>query len=603
MKRAPIALVVPAFLLVAHLPLFSSFHLRGLNPRASHQYVTAQQNGTFYCSSGESVPFEYVNDDYCDCRSGEDEIGTSACSEGSFYCGGIGAKQRRIPSSRVDDGICDCCDGGDEKEGVCENQCQAEQENIFDIIRSNQVIINSAKSETEMMFAKGKIAKDRIEKEMKENEEERACLSVLKEKGEEKREQLRAYVDEAKARVEKWHQSVTAKVEEEITAYVNEERPKIEERERERMEEEKREARESHAKMEAEMREEVARREEEEKKRKENEGDEAVAEKGESKEDGGGSEVQVEDNMGGGSEIEAKVESSLDETLAIIEDEMKRRVDFEVDDMARQKRPEVQVEVEKNMPLPTPLRVPSSHLTSLTSTCTKLKGEKLFESGKNVVLARIVSSSSTSSSTSASSSDGEGEVVDIPARTLIDFYNDVVDFDVKKIEVAMREAEQQQKSIDDDGKLGPSTPLPLYHLHNKCFTSSAIAEFEYEVCMFNKVTQREKSSAKRSQQLGVFNKKWVDFAPFDQGENRLGKMQPFSDRVASPYVSMLQSAMIYEEGAYCGGGVRRETTVFFVCGEVNAVVDAEEPSMCKYNLFFSTPAACPHMYHLRADLN
>lgn len=79
-------------------------------------------NNEFKClKSEQKIPFECVNDDYCDCEDSSDEPSTSACINGTFYCDTQHRKKVKkpialfkVPSSKVNDGICDCCDGSDE---------------------------------------------------------------------------------------------------------------------------------------------------------------------------------------------------------------------------------------------------------------------------------------------------------------------------------------------------------------------------------------------------------------------------------------------------------------------------------------------------------
>lgn len=63
---------------------------------------------------GDSQVFslDRVNDDYCDCPDGSDEMGTPACGNSRFFC----PDGRSIPTSMVRDGICDCCGGTDEED-------------------------------------------------------------------------------------------------------------------------------------------------------------------------------------------------------------------------------------------------------------------------------------------------------------------------------------------------------------------------------------------------------------------------------------------------------------------------------------------------------
>jgi hypothetical protein len=106
----------------------------GIVPSEADTYAI-KDGRHFHCLDGVQVlPFEQLNDDYCDCDDGSDEPGTAACSgvapEGSagFFCLNVGHEGKRIPSSNVNDFICDCCDGSDEKgtPTPCANTCAAE---------------------------------------------------------------------------------------------------------------------------------------------------------------------------------------------------------------------------------------------------------------------------------------------------------------------------------------------------------------------------------------------------------------------------------------------------------------------------------------------
>ncbi|XP_046337021.1 glucosidase 2 subunit beta-like isoform X1 [Haliotis rufescens] len=96
-------------------------------PLARASLYQPRAGNTFKClTSGTEIPFEYVNDDYCDCDDGTDEPGTAACPNMKFFCQNRGHVAEDILSSRVNDGICDCCDGSDEyqQEKIqCTNTC------------------------------------------------------------------------------------------------------------------------------------------------------------------------------------------------------------------------------------------------------------------------------------------------------------------------------------------------------------------------------------------------------------------------------------------------------------------------------------------------
>ncbi|XP_024864624.1 glucosidase 2 subunit beta [Kryptolebias marmoratus] len=172
-----------------------------------------EENKPFTCLDGSrTIPFDRVNDDYCDCQDGSDEPGTAACPQGSFHCTNAGFRPTFIPSSRVNDGICDCCDATDEyNSGAdCQNTCRdlwrkekESMEKLAEIAKEGfllkQQLIQEAKRGLE--DKKGKLTE--VQNSKKDLEEKVEALRTVKETAEQpekeaKERHLKAW-DEQKA--------------------------------------------------------------------------------------------------------------------------------------------------------------------------------------------------------------------------------------------------------------------------------------------------------------------------------------------------------------------------------------------------------------------
>ncbi|KAJ7087256.1 glucosidase II beta subunit-like-domain-containing protein [Mycena belliarum] len=114
------------WLLLLPLPALAVEKTLGVPPALLSQY-SPPKSGSWKCLDGsKEIPWDFVNDDACDCPDGSDEPGTGACPNSTFYCQNVGHIGASIPSSRVNDGLCEpqCCDGSDERPGVCKNACK-----------------------------------------------------------------------------------------------------------------------------------------------------------------------------------------------------------------------------------------------------------------------------------------------------------------------------------------------------------------------------------------------------------------------------------------------------------------------------------------------
>lgn len=156
--------------LLAAVFVSGSVALKGVAPEDEAKYVP-DSDGMWACLSDPSIriPFDRVNDDYCDCPDGSDEPGTGACAgvgNTKHYCANKGHLPAHIPVRYVNDGVCDyelCCDGSDEPDGDCPNRCAEVHDNYLKKRRAEEEAHRRGLAERVKLVEEGKVRKQWLE--------------------------------------------------------------------------------------------------------------------------------------------------------------------------------------------------------------------------------------------------------------------------------------------------------------------------------------------------------------------------------------------------------------------------------------------------------
>ncbi|KAG8626262.1 hypothetical protein KVT40_005207 [Elsinoe batatas] len=179
---------------IAHAASDSS-RPRGVGPDFAKFYKDTE---TFTCISNPSIklPFDRVNDDFCDCPDGSDEPGTAACASLSplspsspsdssiadtinatialpgFYCKNKGHQPSYLPFTAVNDGKCDydlCCDGSDEYEGLvkCADKCASIGKEFRKQTEARQKTLSAARARRKELITEAAKLRKEAEDEIK----------------------------------------------------------------------------------------------------------------------------------------------------------------------------------------------------------------------------------------------------------------------------------------------------------------------------------------------------------------------------------------------------------------------------------------------------
>jgi protein kinase C substrate 80K-H len=105
----------------------------------------------------------------------------------------------------------------------------------------------------------------------------------------------------------------------------------------------------------------------------------------------------------------------------------------------------------------------------------------------------------------------------------------------------------------------------------------------YEVCLFDKVRQREGSSGR-----------WASLGRWGGGDAAIPTTHSAQVVGASKPPEELRVAAVlgYEGGDRCYNGPARSARVQLTCGEEHAVLSVAEPDVCTYQIHMTSPAVC-----------
>ncbi|XP_059950058.1 glucosidase 2 subunit beta isoform X1 [Mesoplodon densirostris] len=502
---------------------------RGVSLTNHHFY---DESKPFTCLDGSaSVPFDQVNDDYCDCKDGSDEPGTAACPNGSFHCTNTGYKPLYISSRWVNDGVCDCCDGTDEYNSgiVCENTCKEKG-------RKERETLQQMAEVTREGFRLKKILIEDWKKAREEKQKKLIELQAGKKSLEDQVELLRTLKEEAE-KPEKEAKDQHRKLWEEQLAASKAQR-------------EQELATSAFQELDDDM-----------------DGAVSVAELQTHPEldtdgDGALSEGEAQTLLGGDTQTDAA--SFSDRIWAAIRD--KYRSEVLPTDPPSPSAPDLTEPKEEQPPVPSqPAEEEDDEEEEETEEeeegeegeeeDSQVQGEQPKETPPPVVPPQTASPTEEDKMPPY---DEQTQAFINAAQKARNKFEEA-ERSLKDVEESIRNLEQE---ISFD--FGPNGEFA--YLYSQCYELTT-NEYVYRLCPFKLVSQKPKLGGSPTS-LGT----WGSWAG------------PDHDKF---------SAMKYEQGTGCWQGPNRSTTVRLLCGKETVVTSTTEPSRCEYLMELMTPAACP----------
>lgn len=496
----------------------------------------------FTCLDGSrTIRFLSVNDDYCDCADGSDEPGTSACSQGRFYCENKGHKAQDIPSSRVNDGLCDCCDGTDEyrSSASCQNNCNVlGQVHQQDKLKQMEIESQGYMHKLEYM-RKGKDAKveqqQKLETLSSDLETKRARLLQVKEM----KEELERPEKDAKDR----HQAEWDRIKSEKemhSAFNNLDTDK----------------------------------------------------------DGRLSESELMQNNFLATDLDAAEVQALlgttdeEKTFGSTWETLKPKYlaegrpnvepppvtpeqpvdagtgDFKHEEVKEQ--PEIYETDEKYVP---PEEPPINDSHDGEADEDEDEDEEEDDGGEFDKEEKDEADEKDEEKDSVKPDDVAAPDYDEETKALIEAAEQVR-LTFREIEKEVGDAEREQTKINDllSKDFGPQEEFS--ELNGQCYEYTD-REYTYKFCPFDRVTQRSKDGG---------------------SDTDLGKYSGWAGEGDKKY-----SLMKNDGGTGCWNGPARSALVTFECGKENELLKVEEPSRCEYTMMFRTPASCQEYQHPTHD--
>ncbi|TYK21742.1 glucosidase 2 subunit beta isoform X2 [Cucumis melo var. makuwa] len=528
---------------------------RGISPQDEMYYKSSDM---IKCRDGsKKFSKAQLNDNFCDCPDGTDEPGTSACSNGKFYCRNAGHAPLLLFSSRVNDNICDCCDGSDEydSEVKCPNTCweagKVARDKLKKKISTFEEGVKIRKQDVE--HAKNAIIKD--EAELLELKNEEKVLKGLVEQLKERKEQIE-------------------KVEEE-------ERLLKEKEAKKHLEREKDETRKIESTETTDIGESKTHEEDNWKKNEATENYDKVYKQGE------GSDDDKIGNWDDSASDQARMEEVDSELEAHLSNKPETEASLTKEDTAVEKDPLAKSETGE------------SAGTKESSEEVLRKNDGSPELSKEE-LGRLVASRWTGENTEEQSrnkdsmNDSDEESHDISKEA---YENDDVETQSNPSWL-----EKIQKTVRNVLKAVNIFQAPV----NQSDAANVRKEYEESSAKLSKIQSRISSLSQKlkndfgpekefysfyDQCFEIKENKYVyKICPYKQASQveghsttRLGRWDKFEDSYR---------VMIFSSGDKCWNGPDRSLKVKLRCGVKNGITDVDEPSRCEYMALLSTPAVC-----------